>query len=53
MNADDEIYKMINEVEEKSFETCDECGDAGVLSVRNVWYKTLCPSCQQKLGYKV
>ena len=53
MNADDEIYKMINEVEEKSFETCDECGDAGVLSVRNVWYKTLCSSCQQKLGYKV
>ena len=53
MYADDEIYKMINEVEEKSFETCDECGEAGVLSVRNVCYKTLCPSCQQKLVYKV
>jgi len=53
MNADMKIYEMINEAEAESFETCDECGAAGVLSIRQRWYKTLCSSCQEKLGYEV
>jgi hypothetical protein len=53
MNADMEIYEMINEAEAESSKTCDECGAAGVLSIRQRWYKTLCSSCQEKLGYEV
>ena len=53
MNADMEIYEVINEAEAESSKTCDECGAAGVLSIRQRWYKTLCSSCQEKLGYEV
>jgi len=45
------IYKLIENAEEKSAKTCERCGEQGKLCIRGTWYKTLCDSCKQKHGY--
>ena len=41
----DEIRKLINEAEAKSFRTCEICGSAGTTYISAGWYKTLCADC--------
>ena len=36
---------------EESQHVCERCGQAGRLSMRNHWYKTLCEQCSRPLGY--
>ena len=49
----DDIEKLIEEAEEKSYTTCEICGEHAVLCHRGHWYKTLCPDCREKNEYKV
>ena len=44
-NSNDEIRKLINEAEAKSFRTCEICGNAGTSYISVGWYKTLCTDC--------
>jgi hypothetical protein len=39
--ASEEIYKRIQTAEDLSYETCETCGEKGVLRPVG-WYKTLC-----------
>lgn len=43
----DEMSKIVDEVERKSAETCEECGEKGELR-RGGWLVTLCNSCLEK-----
>lgn len=43
----DEMSKIIDEVERKSGETCEECGNPGELR-RDGWWITLCNPCKEK-----
>jgi len=43
--ATDEMDKLINEAERKSYTTCEECGSPGSLISIRMWYYTLCPKC--------
>jgi len=38
----EEVYKLIEEAEKKSFEICEICGKAGVPRRNCWWIKTLC-----------
>lgn len=40
-NANDAIYKAIDDAEDESEKTCEECGAPGVLR-KGSWLKTLC-----------
>lgn len=44
-----EIYKLINKAEEKSFEICEACGNLGERSYKGTgtWIKTLCEKCKK------
>ena len=42
-----EISDMIDEYEEKSYETCEICGAKGKTREDRRWYKTLCDDCFQ------
>ena len=44
-NSNDEIRKLINKAEAKSFRTCEICGSTGTTYVSAGWYKTLCADC--------
>lgn len=42
----DEVDKLIDEAEEESMVTCEQCGKSGELrDVGGHWYMTLCNSC--------
>lgn len=41
----EEQYKVIQEAERKSEETCENCGKEGTQT-RGGWVKTLCPECK-------
>jgi len=47
-NKGEEIYRLIDEAEEKSLCICENCGseekDVGKVEINN-WIKTLCPKC--------
>lgn len=43
------LNDMIATAESKSMETCEECGASGERVDLGGWFKTLCPSCHQKL----
>lgn len=43
--GNDEIEKLIDDAEKRSFETCEKCGKQGKLRDRAGWYTTLCNSC--------
>lgn len=49
-----QFYDLIREAEAKSYRVCECCGQPGRLSRRGKagWYKTLCPSCSEKLGFE-
>jgi hypothetical protein len=44
--ANEQIYQLIREAEQKSAETCEECGQPGEQR-NNGWIKTLCDRCQE------
>ena len=50
--ATEEMWQLIHEAEEKSFEICEECGAKGELMIRGHWYGTRCPRCAEKGGWK-
>jgi len=37
-----EVEALIRAAEEEAARTCENCGQPGVLRVRNYWYRTLC-----------
>ena len=39
--APEEVWALIREAEEKSYEICEECGEPGELR-QTGWYRTLC-----------
>lgn len=40
--ADDQIYKFIDEAEDKSMATCETCGEKGSLHTHGSWLVTVC-----------
>ena len=52
--ATNEIRNLITKAEHQSFDTCELCGNEGVLMIRGCWYKTLCEKCVKGdyKGYK-
>jgi len=45
----DNVYKLINEAEEKSFKTCEICGTIENVTTNGPnWIKTLCDKCRKK-----
>ena len=49
--GDDNLSKIINRYEKKSYKVCELCGKPGELMVRKGWYKTLCQKDSTKNGY--
>lgn len=45
----EEMAKIIEEAERKSFETCEDCGKEGKLR-RGGWLMTLCDDCHRKVN---
>jgi hypothetical protein len=43
----DEVYELISEYEDKSYVTCEDCGDVGKVR-QTGWISTLCNSCFKK-----
>jgi hypothetical protein len=41
-----EVYAAIGEATEKSYATCEYCGDPGELDKERAWIRTLCPTCR-------
>lgn len=41
----EEVYNLIQKAERVAAETCECCGEPGVLCRRGGWLKTLCKSC--------
>lgn len=42
------IHSVISCAENKSFQTCEECGKYGKLQQISGWYSTLCSECGKK-----
>lgn len=40
-----EITKLVEQAENKSFMTCENCGEPGRLRTERSWIKTLCDEC--------
>jgi len=38
-------FNFLDDIEEKSLTTCEKCGNSGVTSFVNGWWKTLCSEC--------
>ncbi len=45
------VAVLVDEAEERSARTCEECGAGAVLRVREGWFRTLCAACGEKMGY--
>jgi hypothetical protein len=45
------IEELIREAELEAARTCESCGAAGSLMIRDGWYQTLCDPCGEKLEY--
>jgi hypothetical protein len=43
----DEIFDLIEEAEEKSETTCEECGQPGELGAKGYWYSVRCKNCER------
>jgi hypothetical protein len=43
--------ERVREAEQQASTTCEQCGAPGRISSRAGWYKTLCGSCSDGLGY--
>jgi len=46
-SVSEEVFKLIDEAEHKSFEICEECGKPGKSIVKNGWVSTLCTKCMR------
>lgn len=47
-----EAEALIRDAETRSVETCEQCGEPGVLcKSTHGWHKTLCPDDAERLGY--
>ena len=40
-----ESYDLIDEAEQRSYETCEWCGKPGRENIKRGWVKTLCDAC--------
>ena len=40
--ASEETYDVIAEAEQKSYKTCEVCGQPGELDTKSGWWKTVC-----------
>ena len=54
--GNDELYKLIDEAENKSLTVCEDCGSEEEVGMRLTgWYTTMCLDCLKKevkkLGY--
>ena len=47
----DIIYGILNGAENKSFQTCEKCGEYGRVRVSRGWHKTLCDTHAKELEY--
>lgn len=45
----DEVYNLIDKAEEKSFKTCESCGNPGKNQEINYWLYTVCEECKKHL----
>lgn len=45
----DAIEKIINDAEDKSKNTCEECGKPGTIQCLNRWYYSRCPDCMDRV----
>ena len=45
----DELRKMIDEAEEKSYVTCEQCGKPCKQTVKKHWIYTLCQECYDSI----
>lgn len=43
--ADDYVHKLVDEAENKSYETCEHCGSTEDIKQTTGWIVTLCPKC--------
>lgn len=54
--ASDHIFRLIEKAEEKSAETCYDCGEPGYLQSHEGnpfgWYSTLCEKCGLEKGHE-
>jgi len=50
--GNDRIWELLEEYEDKSFETCESCGAPGKVVQRYGWLATMCNECSDHLGYK-
>lgn len=48
--ANDEIHKLIEAAESKSYKLCEVCGAQGQLTQRNHWLQTLCEIHMKEAG---
>ena len=46
-----DIDRLITRAEEQADETCERCGEPGILQTTGSWLKTLCTNCAKNLGY--
>jgi hypothetical protein len=46
--GNDDIFDLIDSYAEKSFQTCESCGEPGKLTSDHGWYTTLCRACLDK-----
>lgn len=53
MGISDDISKIIDEAEAKSFAICEYCGNDGFMCIsHNFIYKTMCEKCAKKYNYE-
>jgi hypothetical protein len=45
--ANDEIFDLIDEYEEKSSKICENCGKPGIIKEINGWWTCTCAECEK------
>ena len=50
---DEIVFDIIMDAEHKSYDTCEICGKEGKISDKARWYKALCKTHRDELGYKI
>jgi hypothetical protein len=46
-HCNEEVSKLINEAEAKSYQICEECGSEEDVTSEGGWIKTLCKQCRE------
>ena len=47
----EQAWELVDKAEELSTRVCEDCGDPGSLCEQSGWFRTLCTTCCDKLGY--